>query len=127
MTRERLDADTIRADAVHQEATLMAAAAITAPKSGGQLLLAGKANFMETVIVEDAATRGQLADWMRERGKNHACPDRPTPSNNYTNKGYKESNGGDSSCFLAWLQVTILTAINADRVTATPRSWPMPG
>ena len=47
----------------------MAAAAITAPKSGGQLFLAGKPNFMETVIADDVATRGQLAAWMRARGK----------------------------------------------------------
>jgi len=38
----------------------MAAAAVTAPKSGGQLFLAGKHNFMETVIVEDANTRHEL-------------------------------------------------------------------
>jgi uncharacterized ferredoxin-like protein len=54
---------------VVQVAKLMAAAAITAPKSGGQLFLAGKPNFMETVIVEDEATRRELAAWMRARGK----------------------------------------------------------
>jgi uncharacterized ferredoxin-like protein len=69
MTGERLDYDTIRADTVRQVAKLMAAAAITAPKSGGQLFLAGKPNFMETVIVDDPATRLQLAAWMRARGK----------------------------------------------------------
>src|SRR5947207_9418335 len=47
----------------------MAASAITAPKSGGQLFLAGKHNFMETVIVEPADTRHRLAEWMRARGK----------------------------------------------------------
>src|SRR5258708_33026624 len=47
----------------------MAAAGITAPKSGGQLFLAGKPNFMETVIADDAATRRSLAAWMRARGK----------------------------------------------------------
>ena len=47
----------------------MAAAAITAPKSGGQLFLAGKPDFMETVIIEDPGTRGDLATWMRARGK----------------------------------------------------------
>ena len=52
-----------------QVAKLMAASAITAPKSGGQLFLAGKHNFMETVIVESADTRHQLAEWMRARGK----------------------------------------------------------
>jgi hypothetical protein len=47
----------------------MAAAAITAPKSGGQLFLAGKPGFMETVIADDRATRRQLAQCMRARGK----------------------------------------------------------
>ena len=66
---EHLGYDDLRADTVRQVAKLMAAAAITAPKSGGQLFLAGKHNFMETVIVEDADTRHQLAEWMRARGK----------------------------------------------------------
>ena len=52
---EHLGYDDLRADTVRQVAKLMAAA-ITAPKSGGQLFLAGKHNFMETVIVEDPAT-----------------------------------------------------------------------
>jgi uncharacterized ferredoxin-like protein len=69
MTGERLDYDTIRVDTVRQVAKLMAAAAITAPKSGGQLFLAGKPNFMETVIIDDPATRAELAAWMRARGK----------------------------------------------------------
>jgi uncharacterized ferredoxin-like protein len=59
----------IRAATVRQVAQLMAAAAITAPKSGGQLFLAGKPGFMETVIADDAGTRGELAAWMRARGK----------------------------------------------------------
>jgi hypothetical protein len=37
--------DQLRAATVRQVAQLMAAAAITAPKSGGQLLLAGKPNL----------------------------------------------------------------------------------
>jgi uncharacterized ferredoxin-like protein len=61
--------DDIRTGAVRQVAQLMAAAAITAPKSGGQLFLAGKPNFMETVIADDPAARGELAGWMRARGK----------------------------------------------------------
>jgi uncharacterized ferredoxin-like protein len=65
----RLDYDALRGDTVVQVAKLMAAAAITAPKSGGQLFLAGKHNFTETVIVDAPATRGQLAAWMRARGK----------------------------------------------------------
>jgi uncharacterized ferredoxin-like protein len=60
--------DDIRAGTVRQVAQLMAAAAITAPKSGGQLFLAGKPNFMETVIADDTGTRHQLAAWMRARG-----------------------------------------------------------
>src|SRR5207237_1290633 len=59
----------VRAGAVRQVAQLMAAAAITAPKSGGQLFLAGKPNFLETVIADDPATRAGLAAWMRARGK----------------------------------------------------------
>jgi hypothetical protein len=47
----------------------MAAAAITAPKSGGQLFIAGKHNFVETVIVDDRPTLSKLSEWMRARGK----------------------------------------------------------
>ncbi|MDP9333225.1 MAG: DUF2148 domain-containing protein [Actinomycetota bacterium] len=66
---EHLDYETIRTETVEQVAKLMAAAAITAPKSGGQLFLAGKHNFMETVIVSDVESRHGLAEWMRARGK----------------------------------------------------------
>src|SRR5882757_9769532 len=66
---EHLGYDDLRVETVRQVAKLMAAAAITAPKSGGQLFLAGKHNFMETVIVEDTDTRHRLAEWMRARGK----------------------------------------------------------
>jgi uncharacterized ferredoxin-like protein len=66
---EHLDYDGLRADTVRQVAKLMAAAAITAPKSGGQLFLAGKHNFMETVIVDDRETLATLSAWMRARGK----------------------------------------------------------
>src|SRR6266480_7511533 len=65
---ERLDYDSIRADTVAQVAKLMAAAAITAPKSGGQLFLAGKPTFMETVIVAEPDARHELAEWLRARG-----------------------------------------------------------
>jgi uncharacterized ferredoxin-like protein len=61
MTGQQLDSDAIATDAVRQVATLMAAAAITAPKSGGQLFLAGKPNPIETVIVADPDTRGDMA------------------------------------------------------------------
>jgi uncharacterized ferredoxin-like protein len=56
-------------DVAVQIAKLMAAAAITAPKSGGQLFLAGKHNFIETVIVDETESRHALAEWMRARGK----------------------------------------------------------
>jgi len=69
MTGKHLQGDAIRIAAVRQVATLMAAAAITAPKSGGQLFLAGRPNFLETVIVEDLTTRRELAGWLRARGK----------------------------------------------------------
>ena len=59
----------LRAATVRQVAQLMAAAAITAPKSGGQLFLAGKPGFMETVITDDPGALRRLADWMRARGK----------------------------------------------------------
>jgi uncharacterized ferredoxin-like protein len=59
----------LRAGTIRQVAQLMAAAAITAPKSGGQLFLAGKPGFMETVIADDPGTRQDLAAWMRARGK----------------------------------------------------------
>jgi uncharacterized ferredoxin-like protein len=66
---EHLDYDSLRADTVRQVAKLMAASAITAPKSGGQLFLAGKHLFIETVIVDDRDTLTSLAAWMRARGK----------------------------------------------------------
>jgi len=60
--------DDLRTETVVTVAKLMAAAAITAPKSGGQLFLAGKRNFMETVIVHDPDLRAQLGGWLRARG-----------------------------------------------------------
>lgn len=66
---EHLDYHSLRADTVRQVAKLMAAAAITAPKSGGQLFLAGKHLFIETVIVDDRDTLASLAAWWRARGK----------------------------------------------------------
>jgi uncharacterized ferredoxin-like protein len=64
-----LDYDTLRTDTVRQVAKLMAAAAITAPTSGGQLFLQGKHLFIETVIADDDDTLTQLAGWLRARGK----------------------------------------------------------
>jgi uncharacterized ferredoxin-like protein len=66
---EHTDYESLRAETVQQVAKLMAASAITAPKSGGQLFLAGKHLFIETVIVDDRATLARLAEWMRARGK----------------------------------------------------------
>ena len=66
---DALGYEAIRADVVLQAAKTMAGAAITAPKSGGQLFLAGGKLFMETVIVNDHETLTRLAGWMRARGK----------------------------------------------------------
>jgi len=59
----------MKADIVRTVGQLCAAAAVTAPKSGGQLFLRGKSLFIETVLVDDRATLKRLADWMRARGK----------------------------------------------------------
>ena len=56
-------------DSVRHVAKLCAVAAMTAPKSGGQLFLKGGTPFIETVIVEDETTLKRLADWLRERGE----------------------------------------------------------
>src|SRR5438034_821435 len=69
MNGQQLDSDAIATDAVRQVATLLAAAAITAPKSGGQLFLAGKPTPLQTIIVTDPGTRRDLAGWLRARGK----------------------------------------------------------
>ena len=61
--------DDIRHETVLQAAKLMAASAITAPKSGGQLFLRGSPLFIETVIVHDQETLSRLAAWIRARGK----------------------------------------------------------
>jgi uncharacterized ferredoxin-like protein len=66
---DHLDYDALRADTVRQVAKLMAAAAVTAPKSGGMLFLQGKHLFVETVIVDDRPTLSSLSAWMRARGK----------------------------------------------------------
>lgn len=66
---DRITYDTLRVETVVGVAKLMAGAAITAPKSGGMMFLAGKPNFIETVIVEPADERHALAEWLRARGK----------------------------------------------------------
>ena len=61
--------DDLRGPVVRHVGQLMAAAAMTAPKSGGQLLGAGAPVFLETVLVDDRAVLARLAEWMRARGK----------------------------------------------------------
>ncbi len=61
--------DDVRQETVQQVARLMIAAAITAPKSGGQLFMQGAHLFIETVILEDKQTLHTLATWMRARGR----------------------------------------------------------
>ncbi len=63
-----MDQHEIFLDALRQVAKLCAVAAMTAPKSGGQLFLKGAKPFIETVIVEDRTTLLRLAQWLRERG-----------------------------------------------------------
>lgn len=59
----------LRSETVLQVAKLMAASAMTAPRSGGQLMLQGKPNFIETTIVDDRDTLDNLSNWIRARGK----------------------------------------------------------
>ena len=65
---DHLDYEGLRADTVRQVAKLMAAA-ITAPKSGGQLFVAGKHLFIETVIVDDRDTPTNSPPGCAPRGK----------------------------------------------------------
>jgi len=58
-------------DSVRHVAKLCAVAAMTAPKSGGQLFLKGGTPFIETVIVEEKAVLKKLADWLRTQGDRH--------------------------------------------------------
>ncbi len=51
--------------ALRQVAQLCAVAAMTAPKSGGQLFVKGARPFIETVIVEERDTLQRLAGWLR--------------------------------------------------------------
>lgn len=55
-------------EALRRVAQLCAVAAMTAPKSGGQLFLKGGKPFIETVIVEDKTMLADLAGWLRARG-----------------------------------------------------------
>ena len=63
-----MDQREIFMNALRHVAELCAVAAMTAPKSGGQLFLKGSKPFIETVIVEDRDTLSRLAGWLRARG-----------------------------------------------------------
>jgi uncharacterized ferredoxin-like protein len=63
-----MDQKTMFIEALRHVAQLCAVAAMTAPKSGGQLFLKGSKPFIETVVVEDQETLSRLAGWLRERG-----------------------------------------------------------
>lgn len=58
-------------ESVRHVAKLCAVAAMTAPKSGGQLFLKGGTPFIETVIVEEKPVLKRLADWLRAQGDKH--------------------------------------------------------
>jgi uncharacterized ferredoxin-like protein len=64
-----MDQHEIFMEALRHVAQLCAVAAMTAPKSGGQLFLKGSKPFIETVIVEDRPTLSLIAEWLRERGR----------------------------------------------------------
>jgi len=63
-----MDQREIFMEALRHVAQLCAVAAMTAPKSGGQLFLKGAKPFIETVMVEEPDTLQRLADWLRTRG-----------------------------------------------------------
>lgn len=63
-----MDQHEIFMEALRHVAQLCAVAAMTAPKSGGQLFLKGSKPFIETVMVEERDTLQRLADWLRTRG-----------------------------------------------------------
>ena len=64
-----LEFEQFRHETVVQVAKLMAASAVTAPKSGGQLFTRGAPLFIEAVIVDNKATLAKLAEWIRARGR----------------------------------------------------------
>jgi len=70
----KLDQRDVFTAAIKNVAQLCAVAAMTAPKSGGQLFLKGSKPFLETVIVDDRNTLGRLASWLRERGAKVSNP-----------------------------------------------------
>jgi uncharacterized ferredoxin-like protein len=69
-----MDQREIFTEALRHVAELCAVAAMTAPKSGGQLFLKGAKPFIETVIVEDKPTLARLAEWQRARGTKLKAP-----------------------------------------------------
>jgi len=69
-----MDTDELRTGVIRSAVEYLAASAITAPKSGGQLFLRGANPFLETVAVVDKATQRRLAEWMRRRGKERREP-----------------------------------------------------
>lgn len=69
-----MDQQTIFRDALRHVANLCAVAAMTAPKSGGQLFLKGAKPFVETVLIEDKSTLQRLAGWLRAQGQKHQEP-----------------------------------------------------
>ena len=75
-------------DSVRHVAKLCAVAAMTAPKSGGQLFLKGGTPFIETVIVEDKGTLKQLADWLRAQD---AAPRSASHTTGSTRRGSTDS------------------------------------
>jgi uncharacterized ferredoxin-like protein len=66
--------DALRTDTLQHVAGLCAAAAMTAPKSGGQLFLRGRPPFIETVWLADQAQQHALAAWLRARGRERQEP-----------------------------------------------------
>src|SRR4051794_17532 len=69
-----MDGNALRAGALAHVASLCAAAAVTAPKSGGQLFLRGSAPFIETVWLADKERQRALAGWLRARGRERREP-----------------------------------------------------
>lgn len=58
-------------ESLRHVAKLCAVAAMTAPKSGGQLFLKGATPFIETVILDDRVTLKKAAEWLRTQGTKH--------------------------------------------------------
>jgi uncharacterized ferredoxin-like protein len=61
--------DEAKGEVIRNVARLCAAAAVTAPKSGGQLFLRGRPFFIETAFIDERETLLRLAEWMRQRGR----------------------------------------------------------